>query len=61
MSAGRLKGEGTVEDWEMHFREKSVRRARPRASEERMKLVALSLLLAGLAAAAGLTALGLPR
>jgi len=45
----------------MHFREKSVRRARPRASEERMKLVALSLLLAGLAAAAGLTALGLPR
>ena len=50
-----------MEDWEVHFRAKSVRRARTRASEDKMKLVALSLLLAGLAAATCLTALGLPR
>jgi hypothetical protein len=61
MSAGRLRGREQLEDWEVHFREKSSRRARAHASGERMKLGVLLLLFAGLAAAAWLTTFGLPR
>jgi len=48
-----------VEDWELHFREKSARRARGRLREDQVKAGVLWLLFGGLAAAACLSAFGI--
>jgi len=53
-------GEAQLEDWEVHFREKSSRRAHVRTIEDRMKLGVLSILGAGLAGAGWLMLFG-PR
>ena len=47
-----------MEDWEVHFREKSSRRAHARMFEDRMKLGVLSILVAGLAGAGWLMLFG---
>lgn len=44
-------GEAQLEDWEVHFREKSSRRAHARTIESRIKLGVLALYAFSLAAA----------
>ena len=48
-----------MEDWELHFREKSARRARVRLREDQVKAGVLWLLFGGLAAAACLSVFGI--